>query len=68
MDHFSGRIPDAEGYADRHWAIGEGTIRWTAVIRALSSLESNPRLILELRDKAGIATSMAFLKAAGLEH
>jgi len=59
-------LQDAEGYADRHWAIGEGNIRWSAVFRALSTLESAPRLILELRDKAGIPTSMAYLAAHGL--
>lgn len=61
-------LQDAEGYADRHWAIGEGTIRWNAVFRALAALDNDPRLILELRDKAGIPASMAFLNAAGLGH
>lgn len=61
-------LQDAEGYADRHWAIGEGTIGWNAVFRALSQLQSAPRLILELRDKSGIPASMAYLEAAGLGH
>jgi sugar phosphate isomerase/epimerase len=61
-------LQDSEGYADRHWAIGEGTIRWHAVFRALAMLDSQPRLILELRNKAGIPASMAFLKAEGLGH
>ncbi|MDX2484100.1 MAG: sugar phosphate isomerase/epimerase family protein [Pseudodonghicola sp.] len=59
-------LQDAEGFADRHWAIGEGTIRWPAVFRALAEIESNPRLILELRDKAGILPSVAYLEALGL--
>lgn len=59
-------LQDAEGYADRHWAIGEGTIRWHAVFRAIAKLEEKPRLILELRDKAGIPGSMAFLEREGL--
>lgn len=59
-------LQDADGYADRHWAIGEGTIRWHAVFRAIAQLEVQPRLILELRDKAGIPASMAFLTEAGL--
>ncbi|MDB6454911.1 sugar phosphate isomerase/epimerase family protein [Falsirhodobacter sp. 20TX0035] len=59
-------LQDADGYADRHWAIGEGTIRWHAVFRALAELDSHPRLILELRDKAGIPASVAWLQAAGL--
>ena len=61
-------LQDAEGYADRHWAIGEGTIRWHSVFRALEALEGNPRLILELRDKGCIPASMAFLAAAELGH
>jgi len=59
-------LQDADGYADRHWAIGEGTIRWHAVFRALAQLESNPRLILELRNKAEIPQSLNWLKEAGL--
>nr|WP_323778205.1 sugar phosphate isomerase/epimerase family protein [Amylibacter sp.] len=59
-------LQDADGYADRHWAIGEGTIRWAAVFRALGEFTSNPRLILELRDKTGILPSVAYLKSLGL--
>ncbi|MFT5870332.1 MAG: sugar phosphate isomerase/epimerase [Paracoccaceae bacterium] len=59
-------LQDADGYADRHWAIGEGTIRWHAVFRAIADLQVKPRLILELRDKAGIPASMRFLQDAGL--
>lgn len=64
LDHV--HLQDADGYADRHWAIGEGTIRWHAVFRALSRLEEKPRLIMELRDKAGIPASMDYLTRAGL--
>ncbi len=64
LDHI--HLQDAEGYADRHWALGEGTIRWTAVFRAIATLNVKPRLILELRDKAGIAASMAYLEGLGL--
>ncbi|MEM7566436.1 MAG: sugar phosphate isomerase/epimerase family protein [Pseudomonadota bacterium] len=59
-------LQDADGYADRHWAIGEGVIPWPAVFRALARLSSNPRLLLELRDKAGIPTSFAYLRDLGL--
>lgn len=59
-------LQDADGYADRHWALGEGTIRWAAVFRALAALPHEPRLILELRHKSGIVPSMAFLTAGGL--
>ena len=59
-------LQDADGYADRHWALGEGTIRWQAVFSAIAQLTSRPRLILELRDKDGIGPSMEFLTQAGL--
>ncbi|MFY0648901.1 sugar phosphate isomerase/epimerase family protein [Sulfitobacter geojensis] len=59
-------LQDADGYADRHWSIGEGTIRWTSVFRALAELDSQPRLILELQDKNGILPSVAFLNSLGL--
>ncbi len=45
-------LQDTDGYADRHWAPGDGTMRWAAIFRALGRLRSNPRLILELRDHA----------------
>jgi sugar phosphate isomerase/epimerase len=59
-------LQDAEGYADRHWAIGEGTIRWHAVFRALAALKQKPRLVFELRDHAGIPASIAYLIKEGL--
>ena len=64
LDHI--HLQDADGYADRHWAIGEGTIRWHAVFRALAKLEEKPRLIMELRDKAGIPASIGYLTREGL--
>lgn len=59
-------LQDADGWADRHWSLGEGTIRWAAVFRALAEIDAAPRLVLELRDKELIPASMAFLAAAGL--
>lgn len=59
-------LQDADGYADRHWTIGEGNISWHAVFRALGELTSRPRLILELRDKAGILPSVEWLRARKL--
>ncbi|MBV0891907.1 sugar phosphate isomerase/epimerase [Paracoccus sp. Z118] len=59
-------LQDADGYADRHWSIGEGTICWPAVFRALGEITSKPRLILELRDKSGILPSAAYLNRLGL--
>ncbi|WP_128254403.1 sugar phosphate isomerase/epimerase family protein [Falsirhodobacter deserti] len=59
-------LQDADGHADRHWAIGEGNILWHSVFAALSELPSNPRLILELRDKDSIHGSVDWLVKAGL--
>jgi sugar phosphate isomerase/epimerase len=64
LDHI--HLQDADGYADRHWGLGEGTILWGAVFRAVGELTEKPRLLLELRDKAFIASSMAYLAERGL--
>ncbi|MEM9635651.1 MAG: sugar phosphate isomerase/epimerase family protein [Pseudomonadota bacterium] len=59
-------LQDADGYADRHWTLGEGTINWPSVFAALGKLESNPRLIIELRDHSGLPASIANMAALGL--
>lgn len=59
-------LQDADGHADRHWAIGHGVVPWEAVFGALSELSSRPRLVLELRDKADIPASARWLSERGL--
>ncbi|MEL7151452.1 MAG: sugar phosphate isomerase/epimerase family protein [Pseudomonadota bacterium] len=59
-------LQDVDGYADRHWAPGEGTIHWVEVFRALAECESAPHLVLELRRKADIPAGFAYLEALGL--
>ncbi len=59
-------LQDADGHADRHWRIGQGTIRWAAVFRALAELPQRPHLVLELRDRGDVPGSMAYLEAEGL--
>ncbi len=59
-------LQDADGYADRHWALGEGNIRWHSVFRALADITSNPRLIVEIKDKSKIPASVAHLATLGL--
>ncbi|MHC2480703.1 sugar phosphate isomerase/epimerase [Rhizobium leguminosarum] len=59
-------LQDADGYADRHWSLGEGSIHWHAVFRALAKLESNPRLIIEIKDKSKIPASAAYLASIGV--
>lgn len=59
-------IQDADGYADRHWAPGMGTINWKAVFAALGRIDARPRLNLELRDKTQIKSGAAALAEMGL--
>ncbi len=59
-------LQDADGYADRHWTLGEGTVNWHAVFDALGKLDSDPRLIIELRNHAGLPASIANMSALGL--
>ena len=59
-------LQDADGYADRHWSLGEGTIQWRSVFAALAKLESNPRLIIEIKDKSKIPASAAYIASLGL--
>lgn len=59
-------LQDADGYADRHWTLGDGTINWHAVFGALGELDSNPRLIVELRDHSGLPASIANMAALRL--
>lgn len=59
-------LQDTDGEADRHWILGEGNIKWHTLFRALRDLDHNPRLILELADKAGIPKAVAWLEENGL--
>jgi sugar phosphate isomerase/epimerase len=64
LDHV--HIQDADGYADRHWAPGEGTILWPSVFRAIAKLTVKPRLVLELKDKMAVRKGADHLAALGL--
>lgn len=64
LDHV--HLQDADGYADRHWAPGRGTIGWHAVFSAIAALKTAPRLVLELADPADIPAAMAYLEGEGL--
>ncbi|MBB2714049.1 sugar phosphate isomerase/epimerase [Rhizobium sophoriradicis] len=59
-------LQDADGYADRHWSLGEGSIHWRAVFAALAEINSNPRLIIEIKDKSKIPASAAYLASIGV--
>ncbi|QPM89811.1 sugar phosphate isomerase/epimerase family protein [Pseudooceanicola algae] len=59
-------LQDNDGFADRHWAPGEGHIEWVEVFRALADCESAPHLVLELRRPGDIPQGFAHLKGLGL--
>lgn len=59
-------LQDADGYADRHWPPGRGTVNWNAVFRAIGALPQRPHLVLELADPATIPMAMAYLTREGL--
>ena len=59
-------LQDADGHADRHWQLGHGTILWESVFEAIAEIDAAPRLIIELRDKAGVIPSANYLAARGL--
>ena len=56
-------LQDADGYADRHWQIGEGNISWREVFRAIGELDQEPRLILEMSRAETILPSADWLVA-----
>jgi len=59
-------LQDADGYADRHWVLGEGTIPFAPIFAQLARLKSNPRLIVEINDFSRVRDSVAHLEALGL--
>lgn len=59
-------LQDADGFADRHWLPGEGTVNWRAVFRALENLTSNPRLIIEVKDQTNLMRGVKYLCDLGL--
>jgi sugar phosphate isomerase/epimerase len=59
-------IQDTDGYSDRHWLPGDGSVRWPAVFRALGRLSSKPRLLIEVKDQINIRRGAAHLEALGL--
>jgi sugar phosphate isomerase/epimerase len=64
LDHV--HVQDTDGYADRHWLPGDGTICWPAVFRALAAYTAEPRLVLEVRDPANLMKGFSHLQALGL--
>ena len=56
-------LQDVDGYADRHWLPGEGTVSWQPVMDALHNSEAVPKLIIEVRKNMGrVPAAAAFLE------
>jgi sugar phosphate isomerase/epimerase len=59
-------LQDADGFADRHWALGRGTIHWHEVFAAIADTGQTPLLILEMAKAADILVSARYLTEQGL--
>lgn len=59
-------LQDTDHFADRHWAIGDGGLPWMSIFAELAKLTSNPRLIIEIKDKTAVQRSAAWLAQYGL--
>lgn len=59
-------IQDTDIHLDRHWRPGMGSLNWFALFEALGMLAHEPRLILELRDKAQLQRGAEWLRDQGL--
>ncbi len=61
-------LQDADGFADRHWLPGSGTILWPAFFEALRDHADKPRLVVEVLGKyhADIPACVARFEAEGL--
>ncbi len=59
-------LQDTDGYADRHWVLGEGTIPFAPIFAQLARIHSNPRLIVEINEFARVPECVAYLERLGL--
>ncbi len=59
-------LQDTDGYADRHWHPGDGSLNWPMIFAALGGLRQMPRLIIEVNDERGLRRGADHLVALGL--
>ncbi len=59
-------LQDTDGMYDRHWAAGQGQIRWHSVFKALQALDHHPRLIIEMMQKEDIPVCAKYFVDEGL--
>ncbi|MEM7736369.1 MAG: TIM barrel protein [Deinococcota bacterium] len=55
-------LQDSDGYIDRHWLPGEGDIGFKALFEELAKLEQEPRLIIEVKNKAAVQEAAVWLE------
>jgi sugar phosphate isomerase/epimerase len=58
-------IQDNDSHTDRHWAPGDGNINWYALFEALSTLDHQPRLIIETTSSQKVKRGAAYLARCG---
>lgn len=59
-------LQDNDGMFDRHWAPGDGEINWYSVFEALSTLDHQPRLIMEVKNRHNVQRGYEYLSGRGL--
>ncbi len=59
-------IQDTDGYLDRHWLPGEGSVNFKALTDAVSALKRRPKLIIEVKEKASVQRAAAWLSEPNL--
>lgn len=59
-------LQDTDGYADRHWVLGEGTIPWAPVFASLRETKAQPHLIVEINEFTRVQEAVAYLEKLGL--
>ncbi len=56
-------LQDADGLADRHWCLGDGSLNFAPIFAALTG---TPRLIVEINDFSRVPEAVAHLERLGL--
>lgn len=59
-------LQDTDGYADRHWIPGDGSINFRAIFDAIRSVNAQPRLIIEVADQDDILRAARWFSDQGL--
>lgn len=59
-------LQDNDGMFDRHWAPGDGEINWYSIFEALSTLDHQPRLIMEVKSRHNVQRGYEYLTGRGL--